>query len=377
MSKSSHEYPAFAKLKGELANEELPTLRNVGLLDKRTIRKLETIKESYEPNTRPHYEQDGEMAYWYYNTEMYVRTVRRAVGEQLSEAVKSGNRSVVNHAVGLEQENTTEMDFLDYEKLADLIEKPSLLLLIFGDTGSGKSFTGVRLAELWKYRVSGTVLTNVESLAEATDEVVYIDSYVDLLLYCIENQHERKLLLADELSSLMSGYGSDRQAVETYMRPLVRKMRKEPFRLSVVGIGHRMGDIHPTLRNGELAYFGMKHNKTSMDVYETEDLEDVKCSVDGIGLPNWQIDTEDDGTWEWGSEEDILDVARELRDAGYGDILRLIDNLEEEDKEDDEWHNCQARTNKDEQCPNKAKYPSDDPVVCANHRHKMEKFSEE
>ena len=369
-----NEYPAFAKLREQLSDAKLPTLREAGLLDEGTIRFLESFKEHYEPNSEPHYEDEGS-AYWYYNTKRYNRIVRRAVGTNISKAVESGNKSTVSHAVGLEKEGTAAMDFLDYEKLADLIERPSLLLLMFGDTGSGKTYTGVRLGELWEYRVGGTVLTNIQSLAEANDGLVYINSYVDLLLYCVQNPKERKLLLADELSSLMSGYGDDRQAVETYMRPLERKKRKEPFRLSTIGIGHRVGDIHPTLRNGELAYFGIKDDLKQMTVFHDEKMNDELLSVAGIGLPNWDVDTDDDGTWDWGSEEDILDAAREIEQAGYGDILRLIDNLEE-DEEEDEWNQCQATTNDGDPCPNDAQFPSENPILCHNHRHKIHQFEE-
>lgn len=372
------EFPSFAKLKENLASEDLPTLREAGLLDSQAIRYLEGYKQHYEPKSGTHYET-GEPAYWYYNTETWIRIVRNKVGEALSKAVQSGNKAVVSHAVGLEKEGTAKMDFLDYEQLADLIEKPSLLFLLFGDTGSGKSFTGVRLAELWEYRVGGTVLTNIESLAEANENIVHINTYVDLLWYCVENPKERKLLLADELSSLMSGYGDDRAAVERYMRPLERKKRKMPFRLSTIGIGHRVGDIHPTMRNGELAYFGIKVDQKQMTVYKDEELDKEYCEVNGIGLPNWEIDTDDDGTWWWGSEEEILEAARAIEQEGYGDILRLIENLteDEDEEEEDEWHDCQAETNAGESCPNKAKYPSEDPVVCANHRSKMDDFLSE
>ena len=371
-----NEYPAFAKLREQLSDAKLPTLREAGLLDEDTIRFLESFKEHYEPNSEPHYDGEG-TAYWYYNTETYHRIVRRNAGANISKAVESGNKSVVSHAVGLDKEGTAEMDFLDYEKLADLIERPSLLLLIFGDTNSGKSYTGVRLAELWKYRVSGgTVITNIKSLAEGTKGVVFIDEYVDLLRYCLNNPKERKLLLADELSSLMSGYSDDRQDVETYMRPLERKKRKEPFRLSTIGIGHRIGDIHPTLRNGELAYFGIKEDQKHMKIYHTEDLDQEYCDVNGIGLPNWSIDTDDDGDWWWGTEQEILEVAKEIEEVGYGDILRLIENLEEDEEEEDEWNQCQATTNDGDPCPNDAQFPSENPILCHNHRHKIHQFEE-
>ena len=373
------EYPVFAKAKETLENAELPTLRESGLLDPDVIRLLESFKENYEPNSEPHYNKEG-TAYWYYNTERYVRIVRRNVGENLSKAIKNGNKAMVSHAIGLEKEGSAEMDFLDYERLADLIEKESLLLLLFGDTGSGKTFTAVRLAELWNYRVGGTILTNVKSLAEGTEQIEYTPSYVEVLRYCVQNPRERKLLLADELSSLMSGYKDDKEEVERYMRPLMRKQRKEPFKLSTFGIGHRIGDIHPTMRNGELSYFGIKNSEKEMTIYHTEDLKQEYASVGGIGLPNWNVDTNDDGTWDWGSEQEILDVAYDIKDAGYGDILRLIENLEDdedEDEDEDDWQQCVASTNKGERCPNEAKFPKESPLVCYNHRHKIDEFTEE
>lgn len=215
-------------------------------------------------------------------------------------------------------------------------------------------------------------------LAERLREegVVFIDTYVDLLRYCLENPKERKLLLADELSSLMSGYADDRAEVERYMRPLERKKRKEPFRLSTIGIGHRIGGVHPTMRNGELAYFGIKQDQKHMKIYHTEDLDQEYCDVEGIGLPNWSIDTDDDGDWWWGSEEEILEVAKDIKDEGYGDILRLIENLEQDEDEevDEEVPVCMATTNAGDPCPNDAKYPRENPLVCANHRHRMDEL---
>jgi hypothetical protein len=333
------------QLRNALQNEDLPALRDAGLLSASAIDYLETYRETYDKHQAPHHET-GEPAYWYYNSRQYVNVVRREVGETLSKAVRNGNLPLIQHALGLAATSDSGMDFYDYEVLADLIEEPSLMLLLFGDTGSGKTFTAVRLSELWEFRVGGVILTNIESFAEANEGVVYVHEYPDLIHYCINNPKKRKLLIADELSSLMSGYPADRHYVETYMRPLVRKMRKDPFRMSIIGIGHRPGDIHPTMNNPELAYFGFKKGDTKeqaqkhMVVYErltneSGKKEDKKCDVQGIGLPNMGIDTNDNGNWDWGTEEDVLNAAYALDDAGYGDMLRLIRNLEEEDDEED------------------------------------------
>jgi hypothetical protein len=328
------DFPNFAQLREELADEELPALREAGLLSPATIDHLESYRRHYDPKTEKHYEK-GRPAYYYHNTEYYVRVVRGEVGKNLREAVASGNREVVEHAVGMVDDSDVTLDFVDYENLAELVERPSLLFLLFGDTGEGKTMTAVRLAELWEMRVGGgTILTNILSFAEEADGVVYVEDYPSLIRYCVEHPRGRKLFVADELSSLMSGYAADRQYVETYMRPFVRKMRKEPFRLSIIGVGHRPGDIHPTLLNGELAYPAFKRGQKTMDVYHTLDTtesgEDEYCSVSGIGLPDYTVDTDDSGAWGWGTEDEIHDSLLELEED-YGDMLELLKQFDEEE----------------------------------------------
>jgi len=230
---------------------------------------------------------------------------------------------------------------VEYERFGELIERPSLLLFLFGDTGSGKTFTGVSVAEMWRLRVGGQILTNIKSLAEAEDGVVYIEDYPSLLRHCVEHPDVRKLFLADELSSLMSGYAADRAKVEQLMRPFVRKMRKRPFRISIVGIGHRPGDIHPTLLNGELAYPAFKRDLKTLQVYETldgtETGEDEIATLWGIEEPEMTVDTDDSGEWGWGTEDDVMDAARELEDE-YGDMLGLIRQLDEDGGDGDDGH---------------------------------------
>ena len=56
---------------------------------------------------------------------------------------------------------------------------------------------------------------------------------------------------------------------------------------------------------------------------------------------------------------------------------RLIENWEEyqdseEDEEEESVPQCRAETNSGSQCPNDAKHPAEDPVVCVNHRHKAD-----
>ena len=377
------DFPRFAILKEELASEELPAIREAGLVGGPALEFLESYRKHYTPHQGRHHET-GEPAYWYYNSETYVDTVRKEVGKTLEKAVASGNTSIIDRFIGLVDSGGPTMDFVDYERLCTLIEEPSLLLLLFGDTGSGKTFTAARLAELWEFRTGGKLLTNVESMSEANDRVAGVESYVDILTYCIEHPDERKLLLADELSSLMSGYSGDSTAVETYMRPLVRKMRKKPFRMSIIGIGHRPGDIHPTMRNGELSYFGFKGSDSDgetkkqkqkhLTIYEDlagETGVNPLVDVRGIGLPDLKLDTNDSGNWAWGEEEEILEAAYSLRDAGYGDMLQLIRQLEPKVEDAKEAARtppqCAQIKDNGEQCGAKV-WDFHESGLCDNHR---------
>lgn len=373
---------SIKQLREALSDADINALADAGLLDEDTLTYLLTFEDAYEPESLPHHET-GDPAWHPENTELWHSMVRRETSKNLRKAVKNGNQQIIEFALGFRNRDETEMDFVDYERLRQVLTEPAMMLFLFGSMGAGKTYTAFRLAELWHMLTAGHVLTNVRSVAEKSEWVNYVSGYEDVVRYCIEHPDQRKLLVADELSSLMSGYAGDRDAVETLMRPLTRKMRKRPFKMSLIGIGHRpQADIHPTLRNGEMAKFGFKPGRTKEEQRKRLALfdaldgeggdEDAKIlEVGGIKATNLAVDTDESGAWEWPSEDEALNLGYDLKELTGDDFLGLIHRFEEDEEEDDAGSSdCPATTKDGNPCPGAAKEKYGG--YCWNHRKEAE-----
>jgi len=333
------------QLRESLVSSDINALADAGLLDDDTVDYLLTFEDAYEPESQPHYET-GEPAWYAEHTELWHSMVRREVSKNLRKAVQNGNQEIIEFALGFVDREETAMDFVDYERLRQVLTEPAMMLFLFGAMGAGKTYTAFRLVELWRMLTGGHVLTNVRSVAEKCDWIHYVSGYADVIRYCIEHPDQRKLLVGDELSSLMSGYSGDRDAVETLMRPLTRKMRKWPFQMSFIGIGHRpQADIHPSMLNGEMAKFGFKPGATkkqqrkNLAIYdaldgEQGDEDEKLVEVSGIAKTNLAVDTDESGAWAWPSNEEALELGRELREVTGDDFLGLIHHFTEDDEEE-------------------------------------------
>ncbi|MFC6826528.1 hypothetical protein [Halopelagius fulvigenes] len=86
------------------------------------------------------------------------------------------------------------------------------------------------------------------------------------------------------------------------------------------------------------------------------------------------------------SQGDTMQVAQEVlrldsipaTSIGYDDIddegieIKFDKDTSEDSTEAVSAPQCQAETNAGNQCPNDAKYPPEEPIVCVNHRHKAD-----
>lgn len=377
--------PSFAILSEDIANEKINVLKNAGLIQDDDTRKwLERYKKGYEPNQGVHYENEDKEAYYYYNSKSYVEVAEPEINRVLSNAVQMGNHGIIQYAIGL-QKSEHQMDIVEYEKLSNYLENNSLSLLLFGDTGDGKTMTGGKLTEVCLAKsMYDVALTNVKSFAEDRDDAVFIDTFYDYLQYCIDNPEQRKIFLIDEISSIMSGYPSDRAAVEKFLRPFLRKKRKPPFITSLIGITHSLGDTHPIWRNENMADFGEKFGSTQEErqqqlrIYKKlsagGEPEDIHVEMTNLSMPETKMDDSEDGNFAWGNEEEILELAYEIDEMGYGDILNLIRILEDDEDEEDEvegrplqtW-TCEDCGRTAEQYKNQSKSPIIDTGYCEQH----------
>jgi len=301
-------------LREALAKADINALEESGLLSERTIRKLVSFKRSYEPNSGKHW-KTGEPAYWPENTQYWHRTIELEGSIDLSKAVRNGDGEKIAFALGWgNEEDRVRMDFVDYERLKTILQTPALMLNIFASPRTGKTYTGARLMDLWTmYYPTGLVISNIKSWAEKHPQAVYCARMPDAIETAADH-YGPCMLFMDELSSEASWRDIQASGIEPGLRSYLRKMGKQPYECSYVGIGHRTNEIAPILRSGEMAYFGYKEGKTKqaqrkkLVIYEDEAREEKVCSLDGIGLPEVSPDTHDPAVWDWGTPEEYIEL---------------------------------------------------------------------
>lgn len=349
-NQQSENVPELAILKEQLKNEKLPALRNAGLIQSDAVRRfLIQYEKNYEPNQAPHYKNSDEQAYYYYNSEEYVETVKQEISEVLSDAIVNGHTQVVQHAIGLQKTDEMGGYLVEYRKLFSFLENNSLSLIIGNsDTGDGKTATMISLVETMlasnEYDVA---LLNLKSFTENRDDAVYIEKFTEYLQYCIDHPDQRKVLALDEISSVLSGYPSDAADVQKFLRPFLRFKRHSPFNTSIIGVSHSMGDVHPVWRDDSqadfLTKFGdtqekrqkqfriyRKHNDSANELYNKQ------IEITDMNLPKSSWDSDENSTFSFGEEEELLDIAYDLQDMGHGDVLNLLRMLEPEDDDEEQ-----------------------------------------
>lgn len=343
------EVPSLAILRDQLQtdnlkNKSIHALQDAGLIqDQRLQRYLLNYKKNYTPNQAPHY-QNNTQAYYYHNSEEYVNKVEEEITRVLSEAMQNGQIQIIQHAIGLQQNQDMSGYLVEYRKLYTFLENNSLSLLIGNsDTGDGKTATMISLVETMlaspEYDVG---LINLKSFAEPRDDVIYIETFTEYLRYCIDHPNQRKVLALDEISSFLSGYPSDRADVEKFLRPFLRKKRKSPFNTSIIGVAHSYGDVHPVWRDDSQADFLTKFGDTQKQrqkqfrIYRklndsSNELYNKQIDITDMNLPKSKWESDEDSIFRFGDENELLELAYEIKNDGYGDILNLIRILEDDD----------------------------------------------
>lgn len=306
-------------LREALSKADINALEESGLLSERTIKKLISYKRSYEPNTGKHW-QTGEPAYYADNTQYWHRTVEQEGSITLAKAVANGDAEQIAFALGWgNEEDKVKLDFVDYYRLKEVLETPALMLNMFGAPRTGKTFTTARLVELWlMFHPTGLVICNIQSWAEKHPKGHY-ETHLPSMIRATQEHDGPVLLFLDELSSELVHSDLQKSGIEPGLRQFLRKMGKEPYKCSYIGIGHRVTEIAPLLRSGEVAYFGFKEGRTKeaaqrhLVIYDNEERSDKgennkEADLNGVGLPDTAPDTNDKGELDLGRPEDYVEL---------------------------------------------------------------------
>lgn len=345
----SNDYPNFAELKGELQDEKLPALREAGLIPKEKIRWFETYREHYEEGDGVHYE-DGKPAQYYYNSETYVNRVRQAVSKTLSNAVKNGNHSVVEHAVGLtDADDNDSLPFQQYFRLEQLIHGDRFKIPVFsGGQGGGKSYMAYLIA---KYKANlckrdnqtFRVVTNSLTAVRKNEEIdTVIKSPQELWKYRLQ-EPGTVVFVFDEASSFLDSKAGGNASQLAKFVPFLRRLRK--MDILPIMVTHRLKDLGTDVRNMDSVFIIEKPTEEKAIIYKSvpdyED-EDVYFTLSGFSTEDrYTYDTEDIFiSWSWDGLEDVTELFSEpeqLRSIWetHGIVRDLKDVKEQLDKQEE------------------------------------------
>jgi len=330
-----------AKLKGKLENEELPALREAGLIPPDKIDYLESYKESYEPYQAEHYNDSDKEAYYYFNSKKYVRLVRRYVGKTLSKAVENGNWSIIQHAVGLAEDEREDMDFVEYKRFEQQCELDGMMFNILGPRGGGKSNFFYRWIEFLLEKYDDAVFAvNEPSVAELHERLTHVTTDKEVILWALNHQGMEKWVFLDEMTSKFSARNTSFYDAEV-AHELGTKFRKKPLNLNWVNVYHEPDDPPPTWREGDSAVFIRKEGNTRLQTQKTAvfygscnsgKLENPMFELYGIKENELGYDTDVNPDWDWELEEDEFE---DMINNPHKYVKEEEDGPEEEYFEDD------------------------------------------
>lgn len=261
--------------------------------------------------------------------ELYKLNKVEGTTKGLRKAVRNNNISLQNYFTGRQDWDADLSGIQSLKRFFNIISSPGgRLIYLFGSQGSGKTDFATLSAEFLHDILGVEIGTNIKSLAEDQEHVVYIDTYEDLKDWL--TTEGRKFFILDEASSLLTGYYSDSGDVIDAFKDFITKLRKNDSNICL--IGHSGKDIHPLFRR--LAIFAHKESKKRLNIYRSANV-DNNGKVEGIDnlvqlneIPpsNWNYDTDEESVFRIDGESEAQYSSEEVEE--------MIDQrLEEELKE--------------------------------------------
>jgi hypothetical protein len=306
--------------------------RAAGLVEDPDVRALLAFAETV-------YEPVGDMPRDFWETKWAQRILRRAAGETAAKAVRQGDGNRAAYLTGLPsyESDVSGMDAVD--RMSEwLIESENCkLIYIAALMGRGKTALAVKMYEMiWRYwhRVDRATEEETPTPELAANFDIYpsrsgvsveqIQSWPELQEWADrgDSSDERWFIFDEASTELTAQSGANAQDVAETMGPFVKKMRKKGVNMIV--IGHDKGDVHVAIRS--MADFVAKPTLKKADIYEgikkRKPIGHV-LSVSGLPDSEWEFNTDDMASWEWGDREAQEDLRDDLGDYTEDDVREI------------------------------------------------------
>ena len=253
-------------------------------------------------------------------TEVYQDVVRSEATDSLTDAVREGNVSEMQFAVGMVNHEKDASDASTQAWLRNAILDEAYVGWVTGGMGSGKTDFAFDRADDWHHATRGRIATNVESAAERNDVIEFIPDFEGVEAYFKESS-THVLYILDETDQTLSGKGENQQYADALANTLklVRKGEStEGTKRGILLIGQSIRGASKELRrlvtmNGHLYH---KKSKTVVEVYD-----DVVSGELSTKTPVRTLTGVKPTRFGFNSgEESEFDVSGAL-DADEGDIL--------------------------------------------------------
>lgn len=337
MSTTTQQHWTVRELKSGIDYGNVESLAEVGLLSEDTIDYLYDFKNSYEQE----HPADPTTAE---ETDRWRELVEREVDKNLRKAVKNGRSQEIAYKLGLPEEEEGYSPYVEYEKLRNILLSDENNSIIYaGGMGSGKTADALRvlnfLMVISKTRNESIVpMVNEKSVSENQDDVFYVASMWDVMDVMATYKADRYVLIIDEASSFLTGYGTHMSDVSDF-RLFVRRARK--MGLLGVYIGHRLTDITPDIRDLDGTNIFWKPDQERMLGYtqvqdaDDPDAEDARVDLRGLDDTEFEYNTDGFAPWTFDGIQYFSELINEQQITGIEDFreIYLEDREEEINKE--------------------------------------------
>lgn len=240
----------FAKIRellgdGDLSDVETNLLEHTGRVDPELAEVLTHSAQSLGSDRDPR-----DSAY-------YQQAVEASQTRRVSEVVQASPAAEAAFTTGVTDQQLDASAGRAMLELHSIVAQEGGVVVLGGATNSGKTNVGCCVAETeYRLRPDSKLGSNVTTLdpGPLDLDLAELEEFNAFDKWTRDHRGVHKIGLLDEVSSHMSGYNSDRQGVENYMRQLVRFASKRSVIL--IFVAHRFPDVHPAIREMPDAVYG-------------------------------------------------------------------------------------------------------------------------